>query len=149
MAEEDQIIETVDENGNVVKFELFDIVEVDDEPASGVESARMEEIIKNTEAGRLEKYISSDSYVIALAIEGKKLDSIRFSEKIKELGIAGKSNLTFIIGGSLGLDAALLKRADMLLSFSDMTFPHQLMRVILLEQIYRAFRIIRHEPYHK
>jgi len=131
------------------KYCRLEIIEVDDEPASGSESARTEEIIKAAEGGRLSKHISVDEYVIALAIEGKKMDSVRFSNKLEELGITGKSDVTFIIGGSLGLDREILKRADMLLSFSDMTFPHQLMRVILLEQIYRAFRIIRHEPYHK
>lgn len=131
------------------KYCRLEIIEVDDEPASGSESARTEEIIKAAEGGRLSKHISVDEYVIALAIEGKKMDSVRFSNKIEELGLTGKSDVTFIIGGSLGLDRELLKRADMLLSFSDMTFPHQLMRVILLEQVYRAFRIIRHEPYHK
>ncbi len=131
------------------KYCKTDIIEVDDEPASGSESARMEEIIKAAEGGRLSRHISADSYVIALAIEGKKLDSVKFSNKIGELGLTGKSDVTFIIGGSLGLDKEILKRADMLLSFSDMTFPHQLMRVILLEQIYRAFRIMRNEPYHK
>ncbi len=131
------------------KYCRLEIIEVDDEPASGSESARTEEIIKVAEGGRLSKHISVDSYVIALAIEGKKLDSVKFSNKLEELGITGKSDVTFIIGGSLGLDKEILKRADMLLSFSDMTFPHQLMRVILLEQIYRAFRIMRNEPYHK
>ena len=92
---------------------------------------------------------SDDAYVIALAIEGKKFDSVAFSKKIDNLGIQGNSNLVFIIGGSLGIDESLKKRANELISFSDMTFPHQLMRVILLEQTYRAYRIINGEPYHK
>ena len=87
--------------------------------------------------------------MIALAIEGKAADSVELSRKIEALGVAGRSHLCFVIGGSLGLSPKVLARADELLSFSRMTFPHQLMRVILLEQIYRSFRIIRGEPYHK
>ena len=87
--------------------------------------------------------------MIALAIEGKMLDSVGLSEKIEQLGLHGTSNIVFLIGGSLGLSSAVLKRADFKLSFSPMTFPHQMMRVILLEQIYRAYRILHHEPYHK
>ena len=89
------------------------------------------------------------SFIIALAIQGKKLDSVAFSQKIGTLGLHGVSDIGFVIGGSLGLSDAVLSRADMLLSFSDMTFPHQLMRVILLEQVYRAYRISSGEPYHK
>ncbi|MBO7634078.1 MAG: 23S rRNA (pseudouridine(1915)-N(3))-methyltransferase RlmH, partial [Lachnospiraceae bacterium] len=81
--------------------------------------------------------------------DGKKTDSVGFAEIIDKLGIGGTSHITFIIGGSLGLCPEVLSRADMKLSFSDMTFPHQLMRVILLEQIYRAYRITNREPYHK
>ena len=91
----------------------------------------------------------SGSFVIALAIDGKKMDSVRLSEKIGSLAVSGHSHILFVIGGSLGLSDQVLKRADMKLSFSDLTFPHQLMRVILLEQIYRSFRILHHEPYHK
>ena len=88
-------------------------------------------------------------YVIALAIEGKMLDSVELSEKMEQLGIGGSSHVAFVIGGSLGLDKRVLDRADFKLSFSKMTFPHQLMRVILLEQIYRGYRIMKGEPYHK
>ena len=87
--------------------------------------------------------------MIALAIDGVSLDSLQMSQKIEELGISGKSSVAFVIGGSLGLSSRVLKQADMRLSFSNMTFPHQLMRIILLEQIYRSYRIINHEPYHK
>ena len=87
--------------------------------------------------------------MIALAIDGKMLSSEEFSEKIGSLGVSGVSHIIFIIGGSIGLDEQILRRADYRLSFSKMTFPHQLMRVILLEQIYRAYRILNHEPYHK
>ena len=87
--------------------------------------------------------------MIALAIEGKALDSVELSEKIEQLGVRGISHIAFVIGGSLGLSPAVIGRADEALSFSRMTFPHQLMRVILLEQIYRSFRIMKGEPYHK
>ena len=87
--------------------------------------------------------------VIALAIDGTMYDSLQLSEKIQKLGVSGVSHIIFVIGGSLGLSDAVLKRADLRLSFSKMTFPHQLMRVILLEQIYRSYRIMNHEPYHK
>ena len=107
------------------------------------------EQIKNKEGERILSAIKDDAYVCALAIEGKMLDSVELSEKIERLGIEGTSNITFVIGGSLGLADAVLKRADYKLSFSRMTFPHQLMRVILLEQIYRAYRIMKNEPYHK
>ena len=108
-----------------------------------------EEQIKQKEADRILKNIREDSYCIALAIEGKKMDSVSLARNIERLGLNGKSNIVFIIGGSLGLHQSVLKRADDKLSFSDMTFPHQLMRVILLEQIYRSYRIINKEPYHK
>ena len=88
-------------------------------------------------------------FVYALAIKGKKLDSVAFSDEINQLALSGKSSIAFVIGGSLGLHFSVLSRADRQLSFSDMTFPHQLMRVILSEQIYRAYRIIAKEPYHK
>ena len=87
--------------------------------------------------------------MIALAIEGKMLDSVELSDLIARLGVQGKSSIAFVIGGSLGLSDAVLKRADYKLSFSRMTFPHQLMQMILLEQIYRGYRIMNHEPYHK
>ena len=95
------------------------------------------------------KYLRDDAYVITLEIGGKMLDSLEFSKKIENLGIQGKSHIIFVIGGSIGLGQQVLSRSDYALSFSKMTFPHQLMRVILLEQIYRAYRIIKKEPYHK
>lgn len=101
------------------------------------------------EGERLARYLKDDAYVIALAIEGKQMSSEAFARKLDRLGIEGKSHIIFIIGGSIGLDPEILKQADELLSFSPMTFPHQLMRVILLEQIYRGYRIIHGEPYHK
>jgi 23S rRNA (pseudouridine1915-N3)-methyltransferase len=87
--------------------------------------------------------------VIALTIDGARLDSVGLSQKLEKLGVQGTSHITFVIGGSLGLSEEVQSRADYRLSFSDMTFPHQLMRVILLEQIYRSYRIMKNEPYHK
>ena len=104
---------------------------------------------KKKEAASILKNIKESDYVITLEIKGKKFSSEQFAKKIEELGVQGHSDLCFVIGGSLGLDESVLSRSNLALSFSDMTFPHQLMRVILLEQIYRAFKIIRNEPYHK
>ena len=127
----------------------LEIVEVADEKTPDGASELVVSQIKEKEAERMEKYLPDSAYVIALAIEGKKLTSEKLEEKIDSLGISGTSHLVFLIGGSLGMSDRLLKRADYLLSFSDMTFPHQLMRVILLEQVYRSYRIIHGEPYHK
>ena len=123
--------------------------QVPDEKTPDKASDALNEQIKNTEAQRLMKQIRDQDYVIALALDGKMLDSVELSEKISRLGVEGKSSIAFVIGGSLGLDKRVLDRADYKLSFSKMTFPHQLMRVILLEQIYRSFRIMKNEPYHK
>ena len=131
------------------KYCKLEIIEVADEKTPDKASEALEIQIKEKEADRILKNVKENDYVIALAIEGKKLNSVQFSEKIDQLGITGKSNIDFIIGGSLGLHSSVLQRADDKLSFSDMTFPHQLMRVILLEQVYRCYRIINHEPYHK
>ena len=127
----------------------LEIIEVADEKTPDGASELVVSQIKEKEAERMEKYLPDSAYVIALAIEGKKLTSEKLAEKIDSLGISGTSHLVFLIGGSLGMSDRLLKRADYLLSFSDMTFPHQLMRVILLEQVYRSYRIIHGEPYHK
>ncbi|MCI7814301.1 MAG: 23S rRNA (pseudouridine(1915)-N(3))-methyltransferase RlmH [Lachnospiraceae bacterium] len=127
----------------------LEIVELEDEKTPDRASEAEEEQIKQREGERILKGIKEGSYTIALAIEGKKMNSEQFAKKIETLGIQGKSHINFIIGGSLGLDGRVLERADEKISFSDMTFPHQLMRVILLEQIYRGYRIIQNEPYHK
>ncbi len=131
------------------KYCKLDIVEVADEKTPDKASETEEGQIKAKEAERIMKHVREDAYVIALAIEGKQLDSVELADKMETLGVQGKSHIQFIIGGSLGLHGSVLSRADYKLSFSKMTFPHQLMRVILLEQIYRAYRIISHEPYHK
>lgn len=127
----------------------LEIIETPDEKTPDSAGSAQELIIKRKEGERLLKHIGDNSYVIALAIEGEMSDSIELSKKIEKLGIDGVSHIIFVIGGSLGLDEEILKRADYRLSFSKMTFPHQLMRVILLEQIYRAYRINNNEPYHK
>lgn len=127
----------------------LEIVQVADEKTPDKASELEEQQIKKREGERILAQIRDGSYVIALAIEGKMLDSEELASKIEQLGVSGTSQITFVIGGSLGLSDAVLKRADYQLSFSKMTFPHQLMRVILLEQIYRSYRIIAGEPYHK
>ena len=123
--------------------------QVTDEKTPDKASDALNEQSKNTEAQRLMKQIREQDYVIALALDGKMLDSIELSEKISRLGVQGKSSIAFAIGGSLGLGDEVLRRADYKLSFSKMTFPHQLMQMILLEQIYRSYRIMNNEPYHK
>ncbi len=126
-----------------------DIIEVADEKTLDSASAALEAQIKEKEGERLLRHVREGMYVVALAIDGRQLDSVQLSEKIDRLGVSGNNHLAFVIGGSLGLSSQVLKRADERISFSQLTFPHQLMRVILLEQIYRSFRIMRHEPYHK
>ena len=127
----------------------LEIIEVADEKTPDHAGPALEEQIKEKEGSRMEKYIPEGACVCALAIDGKQMDSVELSQKIESLGISGTSHIIFMIGGSLGMDPKLLKRADWKLSFSRMTFPHQLMRVILLEQIYRSYRIMNGEPYHK
>lgn len=127
----------------------LEIIEVADEKTLDHASEKQEQLIKEKEKERLEKYIKENAYICVLAIEGKQIDSLGFAEQLEKHGIDGVSHIIFIIGGSLGLDEKILERADEQISFSKMTFPHQLMRVVLLEQIYRAYRIINGEPYHK
>ncbi len=131
------------------KYCRLEIIEVPDEKTPDRASAAEEEQIKEKEAARILKYVREDACVYTLEIEGQKPDSVSFAKEINQLGIQGKSHIQFIIGGSLGLHQSVSKVADRSLSFSNMTFPHQLMRVILLEQIYRSYRIIMGEPYHK
>ena len=127
----------------------LEIIEVADEKTVEESSDTEIKIVKDKEGERLLKNIKEDAYVICLCIDGKQLDSEQLSDKMEQLAIQGTSHMYFVIGGSLGLADAIVKRADYKLSFSKMTFPHQLMRVILLEQIYRAYRIMNNEPYHK
>ena len=142
----DAIAEYVKRLSRYCKLEL---VEVADEKTPDGASEKLEEQIKRKEGQRVLDKIPADAYVLALAIEGKMPDSVGLSRKLERLGIEGKSHLVFVIGGSLGLAKEVLNRADEKISFSAMTFPHQLMRVILLEQIYRSYRIMNGEPYHK
>lgn len=127
----------------------LEIIQVGDEKTPDKASEVEERQIKDKEGERILAQIKDDAYVIALAIEGQMLSSEALAEKIERLGVSGQSQIVMVIGGSLGLSEMVLKRADYKLSFSKMTFPHQLMRVILLEQIYRSYRIISGQPYHK
>lgn len=130
-------------------YAKVEIIEVGDEP-HGVNLSPAEELqIKEKEGEKIKKYIKENSFVIALALEGEMLSSEALAAKLHSLALRGTSHLTFLIGGSLGLAPSLLKQADYLLCLSPMTFPHQLVRLILLEQLYRAFKIIKGEPYHK
>ena len=130
------------------RYVKLSITEVKDEKTHANASTSEEDKIKQIEAERILSKLNN-SYVVVLAIDGKKYTSESFAKRMENYDILSKGNLTFVIGGSLGLHESVLKRADERLSFSDMTFPHQLMRVILLEQIYRAYRIRNNEPYHK
>lgn len=127
----------------------LEIIEVQDEKTPDNASPVMEDQIKEKEAARILKHIKEDAYVFSLEIEGSKPDSVSFANQLDQLAVQGKSHIQFIIGGSLGLHQSVSKAAHQSISFSNMTFPHQLMRVILLEQIYRGYRIIKGEPYHK
>lgn len=131
------------------RYANLSILEVADEKTPENASEAVEEGIKKKEGERLLSVIKENSFVIALAIDGKNLSSTELADKVNSLGINGISHIQFVIGGSLGLSPEVLRRADLKLSFGRMTFPHQLMRVILLEQIYRSYRIINNEPYHK
>ena len=127
----------------------LNIIEVADEKTPEHASEGVDRQIKAKEGERIAKHLKPGAVVIALAIDGQMLSSEGLAAKVSQLGIQGVSHIQLVIGGSIGLDEAVLKRADYKLSFSKMTFPHQLMRVILLEQIYRAYKINAGEPYHK
>ena len=127
----------------------LEIIEIDDEKAPENLSDKEMEIVKEKEGERILAKIPQSSFVISLVIQGKQLSSEELSEKIDTLMVEGVSDISFIIGGSLGLSNEVINRSNFKLSFSKMTFPHQLMRMILLEQVYRAWRIIKNEPYHK
>lgn len=127
----------------------LEIIQVADEKTPDRASEVVETQIKDKEGERILSHIKDTAYVVALAIEGKMISSEELAELIDGLGVRGESHIQFVIGGSLGLSKKVLERADYKLSFSRMTFPHQLMRVILLEQIYRSYRIVNGDPYHK
>ncbi|WP_223702748.1 23S rRNA (pseudouridine(1915)-N(3))-methyltransferase RlmH [Sutcliffiella deserti] len=130
-------------------YAKVEIIELADEKAPEQLSEAEMEQVKQKEGERILSKISDDTHVIALAIEGKQRSSESLAKEIDKLATYGKSKIAFVIGGSLGLSDQVMKRSNDTLSFSKMTFPHQLMRLILLEQVYRAFRINRGEPYHK
>lgn len=142
----DAILEYKKRLGNYCRLEL---IEVPDERVPDKAGEAVNESIRSKEAERILKYIKDDMFVITLEIQGNMLSSEELADKMGRLALAGKSSLAFVIGGSIGLGKAVLKRSDYALSFSKMTFPHQLMRVILLEQIYRSFKILKGETYHK
>lgn len=131
------------------KYCRFQVTELKESLLPANPSPADEEAVKIAEGEQILSKIKSTDYVITLEIKGKSLSSPELAKHIEKLGIMGKSNIVFIIGGSLGLSEDVSKRADFKLSFSAMTFPHQMMRVILLEQIYRSFKIIKNETYHK
>ncbi|WP_096467590.1 23S rRNA (pseudouridine(1915)-N(3))-methyltransferase RlmH [Aneurinibacillus soli] len=130
-------------------YAKVDLVEVADEKAPENLSAADMERVKQKEGERILAAMKPDQHVVALAIDGEMWSSEKLAQKLDQWATYGKSSVAFVIGGSLGLSDAVMKRADEKLSFSKMTFPHQLMRMILLEQVYRGFRINRNEPYHK
>mgnify|MGYP002622401511 CR=1 FL=1 len=130
-------------------YTRLNIIQVNDESCPERASGSVMEQVKMREGQRILDNISDKDYVITLEIKGRKLSSEHFAEHMESLRVEGRSDVAFVIGGSLGLSPEVSARADFKLSFSDMTFPHQLMRVILLEQIYRSYKIARNEPYHK
>lgn len=127
----------------------LEIIQVEDEKTPDKAGTSLDEAVKRKEAERILKCIKEDAYTVTLEIQGEMYDSEEFAGQIEMLATKGISHIQFVIGGSLGLHEEVCKKADLRVSFSKMTFPHQLMRVILLEQIYRAYRIINGEPYHK
>ena len=127
----------------------LEIIQVADEKTPDRAGEALEKQIKEKEGQRILSNIKDGAYVIALAIEGRMLSSEEMASKLQTLGVDGISHIVFVIGGSLGLSGQVMKRADYALSFSRMTFPHQMMRVVLLEQVYRGYRIMAGEPYHK
>ena len=131
------------------KYCKLEIVEVADEKTPDNASNIVEDAIRSKEAERILKHVKDDAYVITLEINGKQVSSEELADKVEKLGVQGISHIIFIIGGSIGLGREVLEKSHFALSFSKMTFPHQLMRVILLEQVYRSYRIINGEPYHK
>lgn len=131
------------------RYCILDILEIEDEKAPENLSEKEMEIVKKKEGERILAKIPQNSFIISLEIMGKQLSSEQLSKKIDDLMVNGVNDICFIIGGSLGLSEEITNKSNFKLSFSEMTFPHQLMRLILLEQVYRTFRIMKGEPYHK
>ena len=127
----------------------IEIIEVNDEPIGDNASPKDQEIVKQKEGTKILSRIKDNEYVILLHVEGQAIDSPTLANNIESLMINGRSAITFVIGGSLGHGDEVLKRADFKLSMSKMTLPHQLIRLFLVEQVYRCFKIIRNETYHK
>ncbi len=132
--------------GRYCRLELREVE--DEKTPEGASPAQCEQILKR-EGERILRLLPENAYVVTLEIEGRRFTSEAFANRLAQLGVGGTSHIVFVIGGSLGLHNIIKSRSDLAVSFSDMTFPHQLMRVILLEQLYRAYRIINGEPYHK
>jgi 23S rRNA (pseudouridine1915-N3)-methyltransferase len=133
----------------ISKYSNISIIEIKDESLSENMNESLEKKVKEIEGNKIIKKLDKHSYKILLDLKGDKFDSVKFAKHINNQLIQGKSNIIFIVGGSIGVSDEVVKVADLKLSFSDMTFPHQLMRLILLEQIYRAFKILNNETYHK
>lgn len=136
----------------VKRIRLYGRIEIKELPGKSFgenDSKRSLELVKEKEGQKILKTLRPDSFVIALDRNGEEVDSLGLAEKIEKLGLKGRSHITFIIGGSLGLSKQVIKRANWKLSFSCLTFTHQLIRILLLEQIFRTFKIIRNEPYHR
>lgn len=127
----------------------LNIIEIDDEKAPENLSNKDMERVKEKEGKKILSKIPQNTFIISLEIEGKQFSSEELSKRVENLMVSGVNDMTFIIGGSLGLSEEVKTRSNLKLSFSKMTFPHQLMRLILLEQVYRSFRIMKGEPYHK
>ena len=130
-------------------YEKTEIIEVEDEKAPESNSDAENEKVKTTEGSKLLKQIRDTDYVVLLDLAGKEMDSVSLSKHIESVHTRGYNRIVFVIGGSLGVSRELIARADFRWKLSVNTFPHQLCRIIVLEQIYRAFRILHHEPYHK
>ncbi len=130
-------------------YTRLDIIEVADEPAPQENSVAQDRKVLDTEGARILKQLKEKDTVILLDLKGKMLSSEKLAEKMEEFYLAGKSDLVFVIGGSLGLSDSVRKRADLSWKLSDLTFPHQIVRLLVLEQVYRAYKINKNEPYHK
>lgn len=133
----------------LTRYCKLDIMELQDEKTPDNASEKEEELIKEKEGKAILSKIKENAFVIAMDLKGKQLTSEEFAGFIENQGVIGNSNIVFVIGGSLGISQEVIKRANQKICFSKMTFPHQLFRVMLLEQIYRGYRIIKNEPYHK
>lgn len=144
------LVEGIDEYSKRLKSYLkLKIIEVPDCKAPEKLSEKEKELVREQEGSRIFEQLRDGHYVIALSISGEMISSEQFAKRLDQLMTQGISEITFIIGGSLGLSETVYKRADYLMSFSSLTYPHQLIRLILVEQIYRANKINRGEPYHK